>query len=262
MTEAPGNRGGTVVMVTSDAPGAPGAIAHRSEFVRAFVEHAGARPASERIMVRWPTLMTVTALVAVGTLVVGIFWSLVSPAKDPRKQAAAQAPNGVPSAGTPSTWTAVAGWDCTAAPDHGFEATGRAADWRTVMTGGWNKDDCRGAFQSIPVPAANDDKGSQQAASWWFTPPVGINSCRISVYVPVGGGRLASAVKYSVSANAGGTPYGRFTTNQARNASRWVDAGTYPVQQNRIAVAMSPVDTEAATSTRIALAQMKVNCGR
>lgn len=82
------DRGPTAVVMPGSGVRTPSAaIAQRSEFVRAFVEYAGDKPASERLTVRWPTLITVTALVAVGAVVVGIFWNLIDPLQPGEKGA-------------------------------------------------------------------------------------------------------------------------------------------------------------------------------
>ena len=85
------------------------AMALRGEFVHAFVEHVGPRPASERLMIRFPTVLVIGALCALGTVVAGVFWHLIKPSTGAAASAAASAK---------VTYQAVAGWDCTSASDH------------------------------------------------------------------------------------------------------------------------------------------------
>ncbi|GAB2943616.1 hypothetical protein GCM10027280_35330 [Micromonospora polyrhachis] len=263
MSDRSRGSGTSVVMPTPDEASAPAAIAQRSEFVRAFVEHAGDPPASERLTVRWPTLITVSALVCLGTLVVGVFWGLLRPMPDAEKEAARRAasgPNGAPSAGAPTTWTAVAGWDCAAATDRGFDAQGRSAGWQTMPSGGWAGDGCHGTFAILPIPDKKEN-GTPQSANWWFTPPSGMNSCRVSIHVPGAGYPSAKTVRYSMRAGGNGTPYAVFTVNQAENLGKWVDVGSYPVHQNQIAISLDPTDASGARASRVVLGQIRVHCG-
>ncbi|MEU5785989.1 hypothetical protein [Micromonospora lupini] len=253
------SRAPTVVMPEPQGSGPAAAIGWRQEFVRAYVEHAGDRPASERLTVRWPTLVTVSALVCVGALVVGIFWSLVRPLPD-KPPAQAAPPNGVLAPGAPTTWSTVAGWDCVAAPDHGFEAAGRTAEWRTVGTGGWNGDNCHGTYATVPPPATKQTKAGAESVTWWFAPPKGMNTCAVSVYVPEGDYHPANRARYAMTPGRGGTPYANFTFDQKAHAGTWAPAGTFPVHQNKIAIALDLSGSAGVKGSRIALAQMKVAC--
>ncbi|MGW0435125.1 hypothetical protein ACWDV4_21620 [Micromonospora sp. NPDC003197] len=263
MSDRSRGSGTSVVMPTPDDAGASAAIAQRSEFVRAFVEHAGDPPASERFTVRWPTLITVSALVCLAAFVVGVFWGLLRPLPDAEKEAArrvAAGPNGSPSAGAPTSWTAVAGWDCAAASDHGFDAQGRSAGWQTMPSGGWTGDGCHGTFATLPIPNKDQDAASQ-SATWWFTPPPGMNSCQVSIHVPGADYRPAQTVRYAMRAGGTGTPYAVFTVDQAANLGKWVNVGSYPVHQNQIAISLDLASATGARDSRIVLAQIKVHCG-
>jgi hypothetical protein len=227
-------------------------VSQRREFVRAFVEHAAERPASERLTVRLPTLITVTALVVAGTVVVGVFWNLMRPMSAEQK-AAFKGTTVAPSARPSGTFAGVAGWDCEPATDRGFDAKGRTAQWRTAGDGGWAQDGCHGTAVTLPRPG----KTGTQTATWWFTPGETIRSCRVGVYVPKSGEGLATKAKYSVTAGASGTPFANFTVDQDAHAGTWFDAGEYPVHGNQLAIALDAADT---SGDRVAFGQMKVTC--
>ena len=254
-----GRPGSPVVMPPRDATNPSADLEQRNEFVRAFVEHAAEVPASERLSVRWPTLMTITALVAVGAIVVGVFWSLIHPLKPgdkgPGGQKIKPAPLKVVS------WAATAGWDCGAAADRGFTAEGRDGDWHTAGTGGWTQDGCHGTYATVPLRSMQA-RNSAQSALWWFRPPQGTGSCRIAVHVPAAAPGVArtATVAYSVMPGSGGVAYAHFTVDAATHAGAWVDAGSFPVQ-NELAVRLDPAQSRGSRASLLPLGQMKVNCG-
>lgn len=254
-------RSGPPVVMPPGDPDAPSAkLAQRTEFVRAFVEHAAEVPASERFMVRWPTLMTVTALVAVVTIVVGVFWSLIRPLKPGDRR-----PDGssvVPTAARVARWTAVAGWDCTAAADRGFAAQGRDGDWRTMGSGGWAQDGCRGMYATVPLRAMRVEK-SGQSAVWWFRPPGGTRACRIAVHVPpvAPGVPRPGELAYAVVSGTGGAAYAHFTVDLTDQSGGWVDVGSFPVSQTELGVRLDPVRSRGGGDSRLPLGQMKADCG-
>ncbi|NGM15653.1 hypothetical protein O3597_04075 [Verrucosispora sp. WMMA2044] len=235
-------------------------VSQRREFVRAFVEHAAERPASERVAVRMPTLITVTAAVAVGAVVVGVFWNLIKP-MTPEQEAAAKGITVVPSVRPTVVFDAVTGWDCAAAAGRGFDARGRTAQWRTAGTGGWPQDGCKGTAVTLPQPG---DEGGRpvtgQSATWWFTPGEQINSCSLSVFVPKTGSELVGAAKYAVTAGTAGTSYASFTIDQQANAGTWFDAGSYPVHQGQIAVSLDASAASGTSRARVAFGQVRVHC--
>ena len=221
------------------------AVQWRSDFVAAFVEHAGPKPASDRLSVRLPTLITVTAVCVLISVVVGVFWQLVSPRPKP---GAASAPG----------YTAVAGWGCDITGDRGFDVHGRTDRWRTVAGGGWAEDGCRGPFQTMPI--GND---AEQYAQWWFNPSSS-GQCRLEVYVPRdpdGTGTWVTSVRYEVLAGRGGAGYAEFEVNQAQNTGRWVDVGAFPLRNNELAVR---VTTRAAgqADALLAVSAVRATCGR
>ncbi|GGK78716.1 hypothetical protein GCM10012284_10760 [Mangrovihabitans endophyticus] len=248
----------TVLMPSTRSDDASAAITQRSEFVRAYVEHAGARAASERLTVRWPTLITVTALVSVGALVVGIFWSLI----DPPETSAAPAATAKPSA-APSSWTAVAGWDCATGADRGFSAQGRTGDWRTAPAGGWSQDGCHGTYETVPTASAGSTGSSGQSGTWWFAPPVGLDHCRISAFVPAPSStsRPVAQARYAVLAGSGADAYATFGLDQRAGTGRWTEVGSFPVHEQKIAVRLDAAGNTGAAGSRLAMAQMKVTCG-
>ncbi|WFE48829.1 hypothetical protein O7617_00175 [Micromonospora sp. WMMD1155] len=224
------------------------AVRLRSEFVAAFVEHAGPVPASERRSVTFPTLITVTAVVLLLTLLVGVFWGLIRGDKDGKAR--------VPS------YTAFAGWGCAGAADHGFEPHGRTTQWRTVAQGGWATNGCNSTFQTIPLSGSDEDAG-QQYVQWWFAPTTG-NQCRVQVYVPKSSSPAdtwATAAQYAVLSGRTGTAYANFTLDQSGSSGRWVDGGTFPLRGGELAVRLTNSGVPKRSGDRIAVSAMQVTCG-
>lgn len=226
-------------------------LLQRAEFVTAFTEHAGAKPASERLKASFPMLLTTTALIAAAAIVVGIFWRLLKP------------PTQTSASGAASRYTAVAGWDCTGTSDHGFAANGRTAQWLTVASGGWSQDGCRGTFETIPMTGNARTDDANQYAQWWFQPH-GASQCQVSVYVPLGAGAAdtgATAAHYAVLAGPGGSGYAEFVVNQSQSPGQWVNAGTFPVRATELVVRITDRGEPAHAGDRIAVSQLRVTCG-
>jgi hypothetical protein len=226
------------------------AVRRRSEFVAAFVEHAGPVPASERRTVSLPTLITVTAVVSLLTVIAGVFWGLV-------KGNSTSASTGT--APTPS-YSAFAGWGCPSATDHGFEAHGRTAQWRTVAQGGWSGNGCNSTFETIPMSGA--DSGGPYV-QWWFAPTTG-GQCRVQVYVPKSTSPSdtgATAVPFAVMAGRTGATYADFTVDESGNTGRWVDGGSFPLHGNELAVRLTDHGVPRHRDDRIAVSAMRVTCG-
>jgi hypothetical protein len=225
-------------------------LLQRAEFVTAFTEHAGAKPASERLKASFPMLLTTTAAVIAAVVVAGIFWRLVKP----------------PAATTPDparAYVAVAGWGCTGTTDHGFEAVGRTRQWLTIESGGWTQDGCRGTFETIPMTGNAKVDDVKQFAQWWFQ-PAGAGQCRVQVYVPRGPAASDSAatdVSYSVLAGRDGAGYADFTVNQSQATGGWVDAGTFPVRASEFVVRINDRGVPRNAADRIAIAQLRAICG-
>ncbi|MGW0502454.1 hypothetical protein [Micromonospora sp. NPDC003241] len=220
------------------------AVRWRSDFVAAFVEHAGSKPASDRLSVRLPTLITVTAVCVLLSLVVGIFWQLISP----RSKAGAADPG----------YVATAGWGCDTTSDRGFDVQGRTDQWRTVADGGWSEGGCRGTFQTLPI--SND---ADQSVQWWFVPSTG-GQCRVEVYVPrdpSGAGSWVTSVRYEVLAGRGGAAYAEFEMNQAQNTGRWVDVGAFPLRTSELAVRVT-ARAAGEADARLAVSAVRATCGR
>ncbi len=231
------------------------AMALRGEFVSAFVEHVGPRPASERMGVRLPAVLVVAALAAAGSVVVGVFWHLIRPTKP-------AVPNAGAAAAARTTYAAVAGWDCVAANDHGFEAQGRSAAWRTVPSGGWRGDGCHGTYESIPMSGKAGVDDSAQYARWWFTPTSG--TCGVSVYipdVPEGSPEAAgSAVHFAVSTGRGDPPYAEFVVDQTGQRGQWATAGSFPVKDKEFVVTITDRGVPKRPGDRIAVTQVRIAC--
>jgi hypothetical protein len=207
------------------------ALAQRTRFVRAYVEYAGPVPASERRTVRLPTLLTVTALSVVAALIAGIFAQLIHPAPNqPKDPVAAAAPAGA------VAYTAVAGWDCANADDHGFEADGQSSDWSTVTDGGWSRDGCRGTYETMPTVAKLDRDQQGQRAVWWFTPGPSVSRCALEVLVPSTTAKNAATARYQVLSGRAGTMFAEFTVDPASRTGQWVTTGTFPPHNGAIAV--------------------------
>jgi hypothetical protein len=227
------------------------AVRLRNEFVAAFVEHAGPVPASERRSVTLPTLITVTAVVCVLTVVVGVFSSLVKPDKSAATTAAAL-----------PQYVAFAGWGCTEATDHGFDAHGRNSQWRTVASGGWAGDGCRSTFETLPMSGKADTDIGGQYVDWWFKPTTG-SQCRVQVYVPKTNSTAdtgATAAHYEVIAGRTGDPFADFTINQAQNAGQWVDGGSFPPHGGEFAVKLTDRGVPKEKGDRLAVSALKVTC--
>ncbi len=225
------------------------AVRRRAEFVSAFVEHAGAVPASERATVSLSTLLTVTAMVSALTIVAGVFWGLIDPPKKKQPAAARQ-------------YVAVAGWGCISSTTQGFDVAGRSDRWRTVAAGGWAADGCRGQFQTLPMSGtAKDDPG--QYVQWWFRPSTGAQ-CRVDLYLPRGASPAdtgADAAHYAVTDGRGGAAYAEFVVDQSRHAGQWHPVGAFPVRNGEFVVRLTNRGVPPQTGYRLAVSAMRVSCG-
>lgn len=229
------------------------AVRRRSEFVAAFVEHAGPVPASERRTVSMPTLITVTAVVSLLTVIAGVFWGLI---KGNSAKSTSAAPQAAPS------YSAFAGWGCTGATDHGFEAHGRTSQWRTVAQGGWSGNGCNSTFETIPMSGKADADNGRQYVQWWFVPTTG-GQCRVQVYVPKSTSPLdtgATAVHFAVMAGRTGEVYADFTLDEAGNVGRWVDGGSFPLHGNELAIRLTDRGVPQHKGDRIAVSALRVTC--
>jgi len=229
------------------------AVRRRSEFVAAFVEHAGPVPASERRTVSPPTLITVTAVVLLLTVIAGVFWGLI---KGNSTSASASAP-------TAPSYSAFAGWGCTGATDHGFEAHGRTSQWRTVPQGGWSGNGCNSTFETIPMSGKANADIARQYVQWWFVPTTG-NQCRVQVYVPKSTSPAdtgATAAHFAVMAGRTGDTYADFTVDESGNTGRWVDGGSFPLHAGELAIRLTDRGVPRRKGDRIAVSAVRVTCG-
>jgi hypothetical protein len=243
------------MMDTSEPAETPArrAVRRRSEFVAAFVEHAGPVPASERRTVSFSTLITVTAVVSLMTVIVGVFWSLVKGNSSSASATAAAAPS----------YSAFAGWGCPGATDHGFEAHGRTKQWRTVADGGWSGNGCNSTFETIPMSGSATKDSGKEYVQWWFTPSTG-GQCRVQVYVPKTTSKTATAataVHFAVMAGRTGATYADFTLDQAANVGQWADGGTFPLHGGELAVRLTDRGVPQHKGDRIAVSAVRVTCG-
>jgi hypothetical protein len=242
------------MMDTSEPAETPArrAVRRRSEFVAAFVEHAGPVPASERRTVSLPTLITVTAVVSLLTVVVGVFWSLIKGNSTSASAKTAAAPS----------YSAFAGWGCTGATDHGFEAHGRTKQWLTVAQGGWSGNGCNSTFETIPMSGKATTDIGEQYVQWWFVPATG-GQCRVQVYVPKSTSTTdagATAVHFAVMAGRTGATYADFTIDESANAGQWVDGGSFPLHGGELAVRLTDRGVPQHKGDRIAISAVRVTC--
>jgi len=226
----------------------------RRDFVRALVEHLWIRPGTDRPTVRPHIVVMVAALVAMGALLVGVAWQLIRPAKKP-----AAPPQPLPV----TKLDLVSGWDCSTSGTHGFDISGRTADWSTVPHGGWASDGCLGSFEAIPMRGDPVEIDQNQYAVWWFSPGPDMSRCNVFVYVPKAerpADAGATEAQYLVLAGREGGAIAQFVINQAANAGQWVEAGQYPLIDGNIAVRLDNRGKAEHPSVRIAVAQVKVTC--
>lgn len=243
-------------MTTRSQPQAEPSRQERREFIRAFTEHVWAHPGVDRPSVRPQTVATVAAVVTLLALLVGVGWELISPSPI----VAATVPLQTPAA---HAYAAVSGWDCAAAPDHGFDIVGRTSEWYTVASGGWTQDGCHGTFEAIPLSGAADRETSGQAALWWFVPGPAYSRCDVAVYVPKAArpqDAAATLAAYVVLAGRNGGVLAEFAVNQTTSPGRWVPAGTFPSGQEGLAVRLGNRGVPATSASRLALAQVRVTC--
>jgi hypothetical protein len=233
--------------------GAPGE--QRKEFRKAFTEYGWARPGVERPAARPHVALIFATVATLLAVLAGVAMQLIKPVKLDK-------PTAAPVATVAPTWSGVAGWDCAAAADHGFDAEGRLGTWQTLGQGGWPRDGCHGDFEAIPLTSSK--RLNAPAVQWWWQPPGAMTQCKVSVYAPEPGAKtyaaLTSPVTYSVLDARGGTEFARFTVNQAKSAGSWVTGGTYPIGGGGIAVRVDTTGSPASPRQMLALAQAQVVC--
>jgi hypothetical protein len=242
----------TAAAARSESPGT-----RRREFVRAFVEHAWARPGTERPVARVHVAMMVTMATMVGAVLVGVALQLLKPVK------LAQAVPVAVATGTRPSYTAVSGWDCATAADHGFDVDGRTAAWNTVARGGWGGDGCHGTFETIPMSGKAGSFDQNQSATWWFSPGGAMTRCDVSVYLPAPEDPLdvaATAAKFFVLAGRSGGQFASFVLNQTAERGAWKQVGTFPTNQSGIALRLVNQGLPIPATARLAVTQVKVDC--
>ncbi|MFJ1751853.1 hypothetical protein [Kitasatospora sp. NPDC088134] len=142
------------------------------------------------------------------------------------------------------SFTAVAGTGCTNA-GIGYDQNGWYTDgstgWTTSTTGGYAGSGCSGKYVSVPMSGeAGKDYG--KSVLWAFTTsPINTGTCKLSVYIPnntdvkaVGGKPAYYTVQRYFTTGEG--TIGAFTIDQTANRGKWVNAGTFPVSNGKIAV--------------------------
>lgn len=137
----------------------------------------------------------------------------------------------------------VAGEGCPQTAVSGYYRRGWYADWYTRSSGGWTGDGCTGRVVSVPMSGDRTVDDPDNVVVWWFRVPVGA-SCAIAVYVPGTGNVLDAAgapATYLVYAtvNATGTPIAEFTVDQVHNQGGWVNASTFRLAGDQLAVRLA-----------------------
>ncbi|GAB1642821.1 hypothetical protein [Krasilnikovia sp. MM14-A1259] len=143
-----------------------------------------------------------------------------------------------------ATFLALSGESCPQSADRGYYVSGRASDWYSRSSGGWDGDGCGGRMLAVPMSGSATRDDPDNIVLWWFhTGAVRNGRCSVLVHVPDTGNAKDSAGKpahYLVhgSDDTGGTVIGQFDVDQAGNRGRWVDAGQYGVTTGEISVQM------------------------
>ncbi|MFJ5229313.1 hypothetical protein ACIQBJ_05365 [Kitasatospora sp. NPDC088391] len=153
------------------------------------------------------------------------------------------APNKTTAPAAPS-FSAVAGTGCTNAGT-GYDQNGwyteGSTGWTSSSTGGYAGSGCSGKYVSLPM-SGNASKDAGKSVLWAFTTnPVPSGTCRISVYIPNNGDVKAVGGKpayYTVQRyfTTGEGTISAFTIDQTANRGKWVNAGTFPATNGKIAV--------------------------
>jgi hypothetical protein len=130
----------------------------------------------------------------------------------------------------------VAGVGCPASQDKGVTVTAArpGRPW-TVAQGGWTGNGCDGASVWTMNPAGKQP--SPSTLTWWFGALPGVSRCTLSVYVPTQ--NALGQAGYAVSTGYGSS-LGAVTIDQAANAGRWVDLGTFPATGSGYQVQLMP----------------------
>lgn len=199
-------------------------------------------------------------------------------------------PNRKPPAAAPAhpvTYTAWAGHGCDSPSGGGYSEHGRYYDgdqgWYTINSGGYDGGSCDGSFSAIPM-SGSATRDNDNGAVWWWSVGSDSRTCDVGVYVPrtpddravgghpttyeVMGGRGGSYGSYGSDGRYGsygsGTTSATFTVDQTAHRGELVDAGTYRVQDGRIAVQLldrgEDWNADGPTYAHHAAAQMKVVC--
>ncbi|MET7900575.1 adhesin [Streptomyces sp. NPDC005336] len=200
-----------------------------------------------------------------------------SPHPKPTKNPASDSPrphptkNPAPVDPEPAHYSAWAGHGCSSGAHGGYGEYGRYTDgsegWYTVDYGGYDGGSCDGSYAAVPMSGSRTEDHDNSALWWWSVGP-GHDTCTIGVFVPNGD-----------STDVGGDPttyrvlsdpqdedsaYATFQVDQRANRGRLVDAGTYRVEDGRIAVRMldrgQDWNDNGPTYAHHAAGQMKVTC--
>ncbi|MGP4000719.1 adhesin [Streptomyces sp. 8N706] len=181
-------------------------------------------------------------------------------------------PDSIPAEHGEVTYDAWAGHGCVAPKGGGYYAYGTYSDgiegWYSVGSGGHDGDGCDGSFSAVPMSGrATEDEGGRVV--WWWSVGRDSDECALGVWVPTSdNGRdvAGDPTMYQVLSdpNERDSVYDAFLIDQAANRGRLVEAGTYPVEDGRIAVEMLDRGRDwnhyGPTYAHHAAAQMKVVC--
>lgn len=173
-----------------------------------------------------------------------------------------------PAPGGGASYTGIAGDSCQHDATKGYQEIGRYTDgargWYSRSSGGWDRDNCDGGFDALPMSGDPNRDDTSAFVVWWFKPPnLRQGTCALSVYIPTGrefadvAGRPAF---YNVVPGAG--DYRRlagFRIDQVANRGRWLAAGSFPLRDGQLAVQLVTRGQDPE-GEHLAAAQIKAVC--
>ncbi|MEU7060999.1 adhesin [Streptomyces sp. NPDC046197] len=172
----------------------------------------------------------------------------------------------------PADYSAWVGHGCPSGTYGGYAEYGRYSDgmegWYTVDQGGYDGGSCDGSFAAVPMSGSRT-QDHDNGALWWWSVGRAYDTCAIGVFVPSGDstdvGGDPTTYRVLSDPQDESSAYATFQIDQRANRGRLVDAGTYRVQDGRIAVRLldrgQDWNDNGPTYTHHAAAQMRITCG-
>jgi hypothetical protein len=165
------------------------------------------------------------------------------------------------------TFTAVGGYGCSSA-NTGYSSNDRdtTQGWYSSGSGGWNKDGCSGAFDSMPMSGSATTADPTQYADWAFTVGSASKTCDLSAYVPKYSGdakrSAGNPAHYAIGDSQGSAGKGTFTIDQIASGGKWLSIKTVAVSGGKLWVRVDNrgIDWGASDGYHIGLGQFKVVC--